>query len=106
MAKEKAAVRPSLLELLLLGLRLGLGLRLLLLLPLLGGLFGSEGGRRGLLSAVALLLLAALFALAAAGSLVLFLPSTAVIFFIPQSSYHNFVDRGREDMTVQKYIID
>ena len=52
MAKEKATVRPSLFELLLLGLRLGLGLRLLLLLPLLGGLFGSEGGRRSLLPAV------------------------------------------------------
>ena len=90
---KRESRRPSLLELLLLGLHFGLRLRELLLLALLGGLLCREDGRRGILAAVALFLLAALFAFAAAAAaaslfVFLVLPTTvAIYFFIRQVSY-------------------
>ena len=82
---KRESRRPSLLELLLLGLHFGLRLRELLLLALLG-LLCRDDGRRGLFAAVATLLFAAIFAFAVAaaagGRLFVFLvlPTSVVVF--------------------------
>ena len=82
---KRESHRPSLLELLFLGLHFGLCLRELLLLALLG-LLCRDDGRRGLFAAVATLLFAAIFAFAVAaaagGRLFVFLvlPTSVVVF--------------------------